>query len=308
MGDMNDENAPFLSLDEFLEDVAEINTNIQSYRENLEKIRELHSKLLMGIGWGQESRKNLSDELETVIKHNKAIEKTVRSKIKNGYSHAFTVENDENIRKEKLESMTTLLMESILEHKNLDIQFKEKSKKKLINAIKITGVKLSEEEIEDKIERDDIESFLNTSIIQETEEAKRQLLEVEDRHEDLKKLEHDIMELTDLYNEMLSLVESQGVTVTNIQQKIDDTQNTIHDTVGLLELTREYMGKAFAKKRLLAVICAAIFLVLLIIIISASVSGASPESDSGAAEQSTSEAPEENFDECDPSVDPDCVG
>ena len=47
MGDMNEENAPFLSLDEFLEDVAEINTNIQSYRENLEKIRELHSKLLM---------------------------------------------------------------------------------------------------------------------------------------------------------------------------------------------------------------------------------------------------------------------
>ena len=39
-----------------------------------------------------------------------------------------------------------------MKYKNLDIHFKEKSKTKEVNVIKITGVPFSEKNIEDKIE------------------------------------------------------------------------------------------------------------------------------------------------------------
>ena len=52
------------------------------------------------------------------------------------------------MRQEKLTSLTTLFMESVTKYKNLDIQFKEKSMNKLVNAIKIIGVSVSEKEIE----------------------------------------------------------------------------------------------------------------------------------------------------------------
>ena len=306
MGEINEEKIPFLGLDEFLEEITEVHENILSYNDNLEKIQEIQTKLLKGIGWGQEARKNLSGDLDKVTKHNKAIEKAVLSKIKEGYAHKFSTDTEENIKQEKLTSMATLLMESVTKYKNIDIQFKEKSKQKLVNAIKITGANLSEEEIKDKIERDDIDSYLNSSIIQETEEAKKQLGEVKDRHEELKKLEEDIMELAELYNEMMELVQGQGETINAIEEKIDTTQKDVHVAVGYLESAREFYEKALMKKKLLAMIGAAIFLILLIIIISASTSGSAAEPDVEATTRVTPTTVTV-LQSCDPNED-DCVG
>lgn len=309
MGEINEENVPFLGLDEFLEEITDVHENILSYNENLEKIEDIQTKLLKGIGWGQEARKNLANDLDNVIKHNKAIEKTVKSKIKAGYAHSFSSETEEKIKQEKLQSTATLMMESVMKYKNMDIHFKDKSQRKLVNAIKITGVKLSEEEIADKIEKGDIDSFITASIIQETEEAKQQLGEVKDRHEELKKLEEDIMELAELYDEMFELVQSQGATITIIEEKIDQTATDIHETVGVLERAKEMYDRALTKKKLLAMIGAALLLILLIIIISASTSGSTEEETTiivvvdGTTNPTMSEPQA-----CDPSQDPDCVG
>jgi len=312
MGEICEENVPFLGLDEFLDEIAEIHENILSYNENLDKIEDIQTKLMKGIGWGQEARKNLSNDLENVSNHNKAIEKTVKSKIKAGYAQNLSSEC-ESIKQEKLTSMAQLLMEAVTKYKNMDIHFKEKSKQKLVNAIKITGVKLSEEEITDKIERDDIDSFITSSIIQETEEAKQQLGEVKDRHEELKKLEEDIMDLTELYNEMMELVQGQGGTIDRIEEKINTTEKDVHDTVGLLETTRILYDKALEKKKILAMIGAAIFLILLIIIISASTSGTTTEPTAttigGIVVADDTMKPTTSIPQaCDPSQDPDCVG
>eukprot|EP00092_Neocalanus_flemingeri_P000723 GFUD01000767.1.p1 GENE.GFUD01000767.1~~GFUD01000767.1.p1 ORF type:complete len:309 (-),score=112.66 GFUD01000767.1:223-1149(-) len=308
MGEIKDENVPFLGIDEFLEEITEVHENILSYNENLEKIDDIQKKLLKGIGWGQEARKNLSNDLDNVIKHNKAIEKTVKSKIKEGYAHSFSSETEERIKQEKLTSLTTLLLESVTKYKNLDIHFKDKSKRKLVNAIKISGVALSEEEIEHKIDNDDLDSFLSASIIQETEEAKLQLGEVKDRHQELKKLEEDIIDLTELYNEMFELVQSQGGTIDIIESKINTTEVNVHEAVGALQVARDLYEKALSKKRILAMIAAALFLILLIIIISATTSGSGPP-EPGVTQTlgvvtTTTATPQA----CDPLEDDDCLG
>jgi len=308
MGEIKEENIPFLGIDEFLEEVAEIHENVLSYNENLDKIDDIQNKLLKGIGWGQEARQNLSKDLDNVVKHNKAIEKTVRSKIKEGYAHIFLSETEESIKQEKLTSLANLMMESVTKYKNMDIHFKDKSKRKLVNAIKISGVKLSEEEIEHKIETDDMKDFLSASIIQETEEAKRQLGEVQDRHRELKKLEEDIMELTDLYNEIFELVQSQGETITQIETKINTTEADVSNAVGALKVAKDLYKAALTKKKILAMIAAAILLLILIIIISSS-SGSGPQilvvSEVGKSTPVTPSTSTKKFQACD-SSDPYC--
>merc|ERR1712050_6474 len=173
MGEIIEENVPFLGLDEFIEEINEVDENTLRYNDNLEKIKDIQTKLMKGIGWGQEARKNLSDDLEKLAKHNKAIEKAVIPKIREGYATKFSADSEE-----KLASSAKRMMEAVSKYKNINIQFKEKLKQKLVNSIKITGAKLSEEEIKDKIERDDIESILS-----ETEDANDQYDEVKDRHE-----------------------------------------------------------------------------------------------------------------------------
>jgi hypothetical protein len=119
---------------------------------------------LIGIGWGQDERKNLYNDLDIIIKHNKAIEKEVKNKIEAGYAHKFSSERDEQIKKEKLTSLTHNTADGVLDKiQNLDIHCKDKSKRKLVNAIQITGVILSEQDIEQK-----------------TEKAKHQLVELKD--------------------------------------------------------------------------------------------------------------------------------
>ena len=95
-------------------------------------------------------------------------------------------QREESIKQEKLASLTTLFMESVIKYKNLDIHLKAKSKTKLVNAIKITGVSFSEKEIEEKIEDYELDSFLFGSTTQETDEARKQMGEVRERHEELK--------------------------------------------------------------------------------------------------------------------------
>merc|ERR1712013_833896 len=284
--------------------------NILTYNENLDKIKVIHTNLLKGIGWGQEAREKLRDNLDNVTKQNKALLKAMNTKIKVGYAHKFSTDTEEAIRQEKLRSMATLLMESVTTYKNMDIHYKEKSKQNLVNTIRIRDPNLSEEEISDKIERDDIESLLSSSIIQETEEARKQLGEVEDRHKELKKLEEDIMELTELFNDMMELVQDQGEKVNKIEEKMNTTQKHVQGAVSYLQSARELYDKALVKKKMVAMIGAAILLILLIIIISASSSGSNAEPEVVVIVHETNQdvADAVEIEACDPNVDPDCVG
>ena len=152
MGEIREETIPFLGIQDFLEKARNIQEIIFSYNENIDQIGIIQKKLLMGIGWAQEARRNLSIELDNTIKHNKALEKAVKKKLHDSYAHKFLAQREESIRQEKLASLTTLFMESVTKYKNLDIHFKAKSKTKIVNAIKITGVSFSEKEIEEKID------------------------------------------------------------------------------------------------------------------------------------------------------------
>ena len=150
MGDIIEETIPFLGREDLLENGRHIQEMIQSYNENIDIIGIIHKKLLIGIGWDQEARKNLSIELDNNIKHNKALEKAVKKKLHDSYAHKFLDQREEAIKQEKLASLTTLFMESVTKYKNLDIHFKAKSKTKLVNAIKITGVSFSERKLKRK--------------------------------------------------------------------------------------------------------------------------------------------------------------
>jgi len=301
MGDISEENIPFLGLDDFIEEINQVDENILKYNDNLETKQEIQSKLLRGLGWGQIARKNLSDDLEKMTNHNKAIENAVTDKIREGYGTKFSTEQEEQTRKEKLTTTARMLMEALSKHKNINIQFKEKSKQKLINAIKITGTKLSQEEIRDKIERDDIESILS-----ETEEAKAQFAEVKERHEEQKKLEEEILELDELYKEIMGLVQGQEVTGTIIEEKINSTKDDADFSQFQFQLKSfdEFYEKMMSKKKLLALLGAVILLLLLIIIISASTSGSAAEPEAPVEE--TTKTVE--IVPCDPNEDQDCVG
>merc|ERR1712176_695166 len=177
----------------------------------------------------------------------------------------------------QLNCLASSLSTALMKAKNQEAQYKSNTKKKLVNAIKITGVRgVSEEEIDERIESDNIDSLLSASIIEETADAKRQLIEVQDRHKELKKLEDDITELAELFQDMMNLVENQGEIITRIEAKVDTTEVHVSEGVRMIEEARRYFDKAWTKKRWLAV-AGALLLLILIIVVATSTGGGSDE-------------------------------
>ena len=69
---------------------------------------------------------------------------------------------------------------------------------------------MSEDEIDQKISEGTIDSqFFGAQILRDTEEAKQMLREVQDRQNDIKKIEDSLRLLLDMFNEMATLVSTQ---------------------------------------------------------------------------------------------------
>ena len=203
------------------------------------------------------------------------------------------------------------LKETFMKSKNQEIHFKVKLREKLVKTIQITGAKLSEEEIQHKVDTNQIDELCSKGILGETEEAKQKLDEINKRHDQIKGLEGDIQELTELFSELCEYVSLQGVAVDDIEKKVETAREDVRRAVDLLGQARSYLDKARTKKKLLAIIAGAVTLLLLIIIIASSVP---------SADQPTSLSPAESAVEisitttttpgpgCDEATDYFCIG
>merc|ERR1711892_735868 len=122
-------------------------------------MEDLQKKLLVGLAWGQEARMKLATDLEVLNKENKTIAQRVSRRLKEWFSVPAGSIHEADIRKQHLTGLVTNLNTALMKAKNQEAQYKMNTKKKLINAIKITGVKgVSEEEIDERIGNDNIDS------------------------------------------------------------------------------------------------------------------------------------------------------
>ena len=72
----NSETVPLIGIQEFLEEVAEIQQLNKSYNENLDKINTIQGNLLQ-ISWKQEAREKQASELENLMSRNKEFQKII---------------------------------------------------------------------------------------------------------------------------------------------------------------------------------------------------------------------------------------
>ena len=194
------------------------------------------------------------------------------------------------------------------------------AKQKLVNEIRILGIKgMSEEEIEHKVSSNDLESIIaSRGIVQDTKEAEKTLAEINERHDDIKKLAEDISELSSCFREMSDLVQDQSIVIDDIDTKVETARVDVKRGVAALSFARSYRDKLLENKRRLVIILAAIFLFFLIVIIVASVTGGEEDSALDTIYQVYDLVPQSqpesipdyypDYSPCDPNTDPYCIG
>ncbi|CAK5082356.1 unnamed protein product [Meloidogyne enterolobii] len=223
----NDETISFLNLNSeddinsFLELTQDIRRKMKEMSECLKGIRELHCRILNEPG----AHSTLTTEFNIKVENFVILSRDVWNIVKR-----MQAEND------KLSSSNKITMANLMIRRNQEMtlrqgilkltgefhkeqmDYKEKCRSRIKNYLKISGLHMTEEEMDESIEGGNL---FNTVSIMTAEKDKKLLFEdVKSRHEDIIKLEGSIRELHEMFQDLAMLVESQGEMADHIETNV----------------------------------------------------------------------------------------
>jgi len=255
-----EETSPLVDeLELFLKDVENCREKLNEYNENLDEI-EKQQKNILKVDWNAVARTAKTEVVEDLKNKNSVLQQEIAKMIKKGYNTSLESQKQE-IQKMQLESLKESFQESLTRATNMFEEHKEKSKKCLIKSCQIAGIKLSEEQIEEKIAENDLDLYSQGII----DQAKKELDDTKKRHNEFLSLEESIRELYELFKQMMELVEIQGHTVDNIENNVGRAQIDVEK--GVKDLAVAAINQTSARKKKIGLIALGVFVFFIIIII-----------------------------------------
>ncbi|XP_039292787.1 syntaxin isoform X4 [Nilaparvata lugens] len=123
--------------------------------------------------------------------------------------------------------------------------------------------KLTNEELEELFDKQDTSVFVE-NYIQKTMEARQNLQDIRDRHQELMNLEKSIIELHEMFGDVAILVENQGEMIDRVESYVGNGVELVKK--GQIELTEaERSQKRARKKKMMLIICLLSVLAIFII-------------------------------------------
>lgn len=140
---------------------------------------------------------------------------------------------------------------------------RERCKNVIVRQYEITGVRKTDAEIEDMIE-----NGFRVSVIIDIEAAKQAARTIEDRHDDIKKLESSIRELHEMFSELARLVATQGEMIDNIEFNVHQTTEFVGEA--LVQTNQAVQNKQASRKKKICVtiILLAVLFILIFLFVS----------------------------------------
>ncbi|KAL7063138.1 hypothetical protein AAHC03_01517 [Spirometra sp. Aus1] len=134
------------------------------------------------------------------------------------------------------------------------------------NKTRIPDRRITDEELEDMLESGDPQIFTQ-SIMADTQQARQTLNEIEARHQDILRLEQSIRELRDMFQDLATLVDSQGETIDRIESNVLQTVDYVETAKTDFHHAVTYQKKSRKKKIIIGCVVAAILLIIIISLI-----------------------------------------
>jgi len=298
------------TLASFLSHLEKINSGVERIVQNNEKIRETQKHFFNEFSTS--GRERYQDEHKNLMKENKRLGSWLQNKLKEEEEKAATgADPNKNSVKEVLElhiktvqlsAIKKYLMDIWSDFNTLEVKFRERMKTELIKSILITDGKLCEEEIEAKLEEGDLTALPN-SILQETsgfvEEmpseckkkkfglkmfssksekgqdpamAAKQLESLEKRHDDMMRMEQEILEIHGVFMDLATLVSLKGDELNRMEDHVNALIIRMDVTKEKIE-TVQAEKKVREKRRRKFILLALLVLLLVFIVVGASSGG-----------------------------------
>jgi t-SNARE complex subunit (syntaxin) len=254
--------------DEVFGSVGQLSDAINKIEDLIEHLKQLHNDILTSVQ--NQSAKNESNKIMDSIK---SLSRKVQAGLKNmkqdieGVAQGPERNSAEfRIKKAQHSTLARKFHDVMSEYNQVQEEYRDKSKDRITRQLKYTGKKVTEEEVEDMLESDNLQIFTQ-DILVDTAQKRQALNEVEARHMEIIQLEANIRELYDMFLDMANLVEEQGELIDVIEHNVEHAADFVRK--GQQE-TRQAVRYQRTGRRLRWIIClilSGIGLVILIVII-----------------------------------------
>ncbi|OMO96406.1 hypothetical protein CCACVL1_04972 [Corchorus capsularis] len=261
-----------VNLDKFFEDVDNVKEDMrvveQLYKrlhDSNEETKAAHTAKAM-----KDLRARMDSDVEQVLKRVKLIKKKLEALEKSNAAHQKLPgcgpgSSSERTRTSVVGGLGNKLKDMMDDFQNLrakmTAEYKETVERRYFT---VTGQKSDEEMIENLIASGESETFFQKAI---QEQGRGQIVdtisEIQERHDAIKEIEKNLIELHQLFLDMAVLVAAQGHQLNDIERHVAQASSFVMRGTGELEVAKEYQ-KSSRKWGCIA-IAIAVFLVVLIL-------------------------------------------
>lgn len=245
----------------FYSEISSLQDDIRAFNDNVARIGDLHSRSLNNMD-DASTQKNNAD-LDELVEETSALSSTLKRRIK-ALEAQGAAGRDGQVRKQQTAVVKAKFVDAIQAYQGVEQQYRVKYKQRMERQFKIVKPDATPEEIKAVVNDEGGGQIFQQALMDSRYTTSRAAYrEVQERHEDIKRIEKTLGELAQLFNDMSILVEQQDETINTIETQAYNVQK---DTEAGLQYTDKAVESARAarKKRW---ICFAIIVVVIIAVV-----------------------------------------
>jgi len=245
----------------FYDEISSIQESIRLFNDNIARISDLHARSLNNTDDAAAARN--TQQLEELVTETSALSTTLKRRVQ-AVERQGGSPREAQIKKQQTALVKSKFVEAIQNYQQVEQQYRQKYKQRMERQFKIVKPDATPEEVRAVVEDDQggqifSQALMNSNRYGESRAAYR---EVQERHEDIKRIERTIAELAQLFNDMSILVEQQDETINTIEAQATEVEKDVETGLGYTEKAVTSARSARRKRW----ICFFIFLIILAII------------------------------------------
>lgn len=245
----------------FYTEISSIQDSLKAFNENVAQIGQLHLKSLNNTDDAAAQRN--AAQLDELVEDTSALSTTLKRRIK-ALEKQGGSGRDGQIRKQQTALVKSKFVEAIQSYQTVEQQYRTRYKQRMERQFKIVKPDATQEEIQAAVNDESGGQVFSQALLNSNRygDARAAYREVQERHEDIKRIEKTIGELAQLFNDMSVLVEEQDETIHAIETAAAGVEKDTEAGLGHTEKA-VISARAERKKRW---ICFILFIVILAIV------------------------------------------
>jgi len=253
----------------FYGEIGSIQDAIKEFNDNVAKIGDLHSRSLNNTD--DMAAQRVQSELDRKIDETSALSSDLKRRIQT-LARQGGAGRDGQIKKQQTQLVKEKFKEAIQGYQQVEQQFRQRYKQRMERQFKIVKPDASPEEVKAVVEDTSGGQVFQQALMSSNRQgaSRAAYREVQERHEDIKRIEQTLTELAQLFNDMSVLVEQQDETVIAIETSAASAEKDLEVGVQYTDKAVE-SARGARKKRWICFVLIIVLLVIIAIIIATQV-------------------------------------